>query len=451
MIYSQNHQYFYENKNNKHYLSNSNGGSIEVDKLLADVWKSCSNKPFEEIYSQINQEHAVSTYLLQFILDLFQKADLLSTEKEQPRKTESEISFSPPLVSVIILNHNGKDHLEACFTSIINQNYPDTEIIMVDNGSSDGSVELVKEKFPQVKVVQLKSNQGFADGNNRGIRQAEGNYLFILNNDTELDKNCILEMVKVAESKPDAAAIAPKMKMFYLRNFLNSMGNTVEPAGWGSDNFIGYLDWGQFDHYNEVFSACFGAVLLPKKVVDQVGLLDKQYSFYYEDTDWCYRARLQGFKIYTAPQSVVYHKFSATMGAMPPRKLRLVVRNRLRYTWKNLSLKRALRFTLNYLKEDIRHFLSSIKHARFPETFAYFRAWFGFVVFFPQTLYLRFRTQRTRKKDVTDHDIFKLSEGIPAPQIDGSCPIVTTANIRRYYMHFEPVHRGLTPLVTDVA
>lgn len=443
-VYSRNKQYVLKEQDGDALLCNDTG-CIKVDDFVASVWKACENKSLEQIYEHFNQSQGMSSYLLETTLKVLVAADLVRQQDRQDKvssgEKSSKVVTAGPLVSIVIVNFNGKEHLETLIPSIAEQTYQNIETIVVDNGSTDLSVKFVKGNYSQIRVLALGRNYGFAAGNNRGIEASKGDYVLLLNNDTRLDPHCVEELIRVAEQNRDFAAISPKMMLFNTPRFINSMGNIVSPHTWGSDNFIGYLDLGQFDHFKEVFSACFGAALIKREVLGDVGLLDEDYRFYYEDADWCYRARLKGYRIITAPQAIVYHKFGASMATLPGSfKLGLAARNRLRFALKNMEPVNSLWLIRNYVvREDLRNLAKAVLKKDFSGVWMYLRAWFGFALSVPKILFLRLKTQRTRLKRATDRELFKLVYAVPPPQIDGSNPILSFRNIRSHYIHTKVV------------
>lgn len=370
-------------------------------------------------------------------MSLMEAADVLQTDEAVPRVASSAPAMVGPVVSVVIVNRDGEEHLSTLLPSLARQDYPNIEIVMVDNCSKDNSTALLKEFFPDAKVIVLKKDAGFSGGNNIGIAEAAGEYMFLLNNDTELADDCVSRLVAEAAGKPDLAAVVPKMYLWRLPKFLNAIGNSVWPKGWGTDNYIGYLDIGQFDTTEQVFSACFGAVMIGREALDRVGLLDSKYKFYYEDADWSYRARLAGLKIYFAPGARVYHKFNASMKSLEPNfKWQLVIGNRLRFITKNLSKGTWLNFMRNYAKEDIRGVLRSVKHRDVGMAWTYTRAWLRFLTGLPGVMIERRRIQKTRV--LKDGVLFELWPELP-PLVDQTGnPIFDIATIRRIYVHFLP-------------
>jgi GT2 family glycosyltransferase len=295
-------------------------------------------------------------------------------------------------------------------------------------------VAVTKSHWPNAKIVVPKKDAGFAEGNNIGIKAASGHYLMLLNNDTELEPDTVSQLVAVALKKPQAAAVVPKIFFYYLPSFINSLGNAVYPWGWGSDNYIGHLDIGQFNEEMELFSACFGAVLIPRPALAKVGLLDGRYRFYYEDADWSYRARLQGLKVYLAPQAVVYHKFNASMQSLTPYfKWQLVIGNRLRFVLKNLSVGTTVNFLRHYLMEDLRGAGRSLKYRDWLMLWAYLKAYGRVLLNAPNIFWQRWQIQRTRA--VKDGQLLQVWPKLPALIDERGYPILDTTTVRRIYMH----------------
>lgn len=418
-----------------HYLRHQNGARVKTDKVINMIWEAAADSTAGEIQARLEGRTYISSWLLDNVLRMMTEADILRADPAPVDSAPAAPAVIGPLVSVVIVNKDGAEHLSALLPSLARQDYQKIEIVMVDNGSKDESVDMTRKFFPGATIVELKKNIGFAAGNNVGIERAAGDYLFLLNNDTELADDCVSRLVEKAAGREDVAAVVPKMFLWRLPKFLNAIGNAVRNRGWGGDNYIGYLDIGQFDDIEEVYSACFGAVLIGRKALMKVGLLDPKYLFYYEDADWSYRARAMGLKIIVAPQAAVFHKFSASMQTLEPNfKWRLVISNRLRYITKNLSKGAWLNFMRNYFREDARAFLGSVKHRDFPMARTYLNAWARFVVGMPGILSERRWIQKSRK--VADADMFKLWPELPPLMDESGNPILDVATVRRIYTHF---------------
>lgn len=214
-------------------------------------------------------------------------------------------------VSVIIPNWNGKHLLNTCLSSLRKQTFKGFEVILVDNGSTDGSLEYLK-KFPEVRIISLDKNYGFAKAINEGIKVAFGNFLVLLNNDTEADKDFLKYLVVAAERKRDAGFVACKMLQFSNRDIIDSAGDAVDVVGHSYNIGLGQKDGPQFNKPGNIFLATAGGSLFKKEVFEKTGYFDEDYFTYMEDVDLCLRAQLLGFKGWYEPRSVLYHIRKAT-------------------------------------------------------------------------------------------------------------------------------------------
>jgi len=216
-------------------------------------------------------------------------------------------------VSVIIPNWNGAAHLPACLASLRAQTLRDFEIIVADNASTDNSPALLAAEYPEVKVVALDRNYGFAGACNAGLRAGQGRIKILLNNDTECDPHWLAEVVAAFERHPEAGLIASKMLLFDRRDTFHTAGDLYRRDGLPANRGVWQKDEGQYEE-GLVFSACGGSAAYRTAMLDQIGLLDEDFFFSCEDVDLAWRAQLAGWKAIYAPKAVVYHKLSATGG-----------------------------------------------------------------------------------------------------------------------------------------
>ena len=219
-----------------------------------------------------------------------------------------------PLVSVIIVNYNGIVYLDECFSSLMMQTYPSIEIIFVDNGSSDDSIEYVKNKFPLIKIIANKENMGFAKGNNIGIKAGNGEFIATLNNDTKVSPQWIEELVNALIFNQNAGICASKMLFMDVPEMINSTGICISRSGACWDRGMFEYDTGQYDSLEDVFGACAGAAMYRKSMLDKIGYFDEDFHAYMEDADLSFRARLCGWKCLYVPNAVVYHAHGGTAG-----------------------------------------------------------------------------------------------------------------------------------------
>lgn len=227
------------------------------------------------------------------------------------------------LVSIIIVNYNGRRHLAECLGSLAASEASTEETIVVDNASSDGSVEYLKREFPNVLVVALDRNYGFAEANNRGAETARGEYLVFLNNDTVVTSGWLKHLLGVVSADPSVGAAGSKLLLYNTPWKLNSAGANIVFNGGGYD--IGLLDK-DVERYNiqgPRGAVCAASMMVRKDVFLSLGGFDPRYFMYFEDVDLCWRFWLFGYKVVYVPKSVVYHKFGGTAGGSRHSPLRL--------------------------------------------------------------------------------------------------------------------------------
>jgi GT2 family glycosyltransferase len=218
-----------------------------------------------------------------------------------------------PDTSVIIVNWNGRQHLEVCLAAVAAQQGVDAEVILVDNASTDGSVAFVRERFPAVRVVPLETNLGFAGGNNAGARVATGRYLAFLNNDTAAVPGW-LAALRAAIDEPRRFRFATS-RIVYMHDpaIVDSAGDGLTRAGGAFKRFHGQRA-DRATESREVFGACGAAFIMSAELFNVLGGFDEDFFASYEDVDLSYRARLLGYRCWYAADAVVHHRGSATLG-----------------------------------------------------------------------------------------------------------------------------------------
>jgi GT2 family glycosyltransferase len=200
--------------------------------------------------------------------------------------------------------------------SLRRQSYPHYEVIVVDNGSTDGSLALLERGYPEVRALALGENRGFAGACNAGMRAASGDFVALLNNDTEVDPQWLAEVVAAFERHPEAGLIASKMLLFDRRDTFHTAGDFYRADGIPGNRGVWERDEGQYDREEAVFSACGGSAAYRRTMLEEVGLLDEDFFYSCEDMDLAWRAQLAGWRCIYAPRAVVYHKLSATGGGV---------------------------------------------------------------------------------------------------------------------------------------
>ncbi|MCW4047204.1 MAG: glycosyltransferase family 2 protein [Candidatus Bathyarchaeota archaeon] len=222
-----------------------------------------------------------------------------------------------PLVSIIIVNYNGRKSIEKCLNSVLKTNYAKFEVVFVDNGSIDGSIEFAKnfvaDSAINMRLIMNQENLGFAEGNNIGVQNSKGKYVVFLNNDTIVDRNWLLYLVALMEKKPEIGAVQ-SLLLTSDGCKVDSLGGVVDIFGTAEDQIKVLADWkwGIGHRSMEIFSACAASMIVRKSVFEAVGGFDPKFFAYFEDVDLSWRIRLQGYAIVLELRSIVYHVRSAT-------------------------------------------------------------------------------------------------------------------------------------------
>jgi GT2 family glycosyltransferase len=245
------------------------------------------------------------------------------------------------LVSVVILNYNGKNYIKPCLDSVFAQDYKNLEVIVVDNASEDGSLATVRKDYNDVLIIQNQHNLGFSIGNNIGIKRARGDFLLVLNNDTELDPKCVTELKRCIDKDPRYGTSASKIYLKDSPDTVDAAGIVVFPDGLSIGR--GRFEPGSlYENEEEVFFSSGCCALYKREMLEDIKIFDEYYDedffAYAEDTDLGWRARLRGWKCMYAPTAEVYHARSASAGQYSSLKAFLVERNRMWLEVKNFPL-----------------------------------------------------------------------------------------------------------------
>jgi GT2 family glycosyltransferase len=219
------------------------------------------------------------------------------------------------MISVIIPNWNGAHHLPTCLNSLRAQTHDDVEIIVVDNASTDDSLEVLA-CYPDVRTVALPANRGFTGACNAGFEATSGAVQVLLNNDTEVDPAWLAHVAAAFESHPEVGIVASKMLLFDRRDVFHTAGDYVTLDGLAHNRGVWQQDEGQYDHPAYVFSACGGSAAYRTAMLEEIGRLDDDFFFSFEDVDLAWRAQLAGWRCLYVPEAVVYHKLKASGGGV---------------------------------------------------------------------------------------------------------------------------------------
>lgn len=246
--------------------------------------------------------------------------------------------------TIIIPNYNGLRFLEPCMTALSRQTCQDFAVLVVDNGSEDGSVEWLKKQG--ISAIFLKENTGFSGAVNAGICAVDTPYVILLNNDTEAEPEYVEELLKAIEASPRIFSVSPRMLQLYHRDLVDDAGDMYSIMGWAYQRGVGQ-EADRYDRPCHIFSACAGAAIYRREIFDEIGLFDEMHFAYLEDLDVGYRAKIAGYYNRYCPSSVVYHVGSGTSGSKYNSfKVKLAARNNVYLNYKNMP---ALQLLVNSL------------------------------------------------------------------------------------------------------
>lgn len=286
-------------------------------------------------------------------------------------------------VSIIIVTWNGLDLLKRCLPSVVATDYPNLEIIVSDNDSSDQSKEWIEENFPSVQVIRHPENYAFCRGNNEAIRVATGDYVVLLNNDVEVPRDWLTPLVNKMEADPSVGAVQPKLLQMDDRSqfeYSGAAGGHLDRFGYpftrGRIFFTMEEDLQQYDSVAPIFWASGAAIVLRKSALDRVGLLDERFVLHMEEIDLCWRLQRFGYSIVAIPDSEVYHIGGASLPSTNPMKTYYNFRNGLLMLYKNLPPDQWLRIFPMRALLDLIAAMRLLFQGKGKDTAAVFRAFY---------------------------------------------------------------------------
>jgi len=257
--------------------------------------------------------------------------------------------------SVVIASLNGEKALPQCMSALFKTRWTDFEVILVDNGSTDQTSDVVRQGWGAVRIMRSEKNLGFAGGNNLGMQAAKGDWIVLLNDDTEVHPGWLQALEEVAALYKDAGILGCKL-LYPDGKTIQHAGGWIEPNGLTHHRGYGEVDRGQYDDVKESEYVTGAAFAMKREAIQKIGLLDEKYfPIYFEEIDYCTRAAVAGYKIYYVPQAVVIHHESRTTGKFSPGFLFKYNKNRWRYLLKNKNvpeLFRAVRYELKWIVKN---------------------------------------------------------------------------------------------------
>jgi GT2 family glycosyltransferase len=244
-----------------------------------------------------------------------------------------------PLVSIITVNYNQSKVTCELLESLRKVTYPNYETIVVDNGSPTDSPDKIGTLYPECRLIKSAKNLGFAGGNNLGIKHSSGEFLLFINNDTEVEPGFLEPLVSKLQSDPRMGMVSPKIRFYFAPDTIQYAGYTPLNKVTLRQQLIGYRekDTGQYNSTRETFSIHGAAMMVPRKVVLEVGMMAEMYFLYYEEHDWAERIKRAGYTIYYIADSLVLHKESISTGKESPLKIFYIARNRFLFARRNIN------------------------------------------------------------------------------------------------------------------
>jgi GT2 family glycosyltransferase len=306
-------------------------------------------------------------------------------------------------LTVAIATYNGRRLLEVALPSLREQTFDDFHVVVVDDASSDDTVAWLSAHWPDVEVIVHPHNRGVTAALNSCLRAGEDTELvMLLNNDIELDPNCLAELVAALDSHPRAGAVCGKLLDFHCRELLDGAGDIYRWGGEANRRGQGQLDAGQYDEPQAIFSACAAAAVYRRRAIEQVGVFDERLFANYEDVDWCFRAQLAGWGVRYAPAAVAYHMGSATLGrSLTDFTLYHNWRNAIWVVAKNYPALALIRHAPELAFVQLRNLALALRRRRGR---LWLRVWRDALAGMPRVLRERRRVQRTRVRPLAELD-----------------------------------------------
>lgn len=304
------------------------------------------------------------------------------------------------IASIIIPNWNGIKFIEVCLRSVLASDFDqEFEVVVVDNGSSDGSRELIYEKFPSVKVLEEGYNSGFAKACNDGIKASSGEYIILLNNDIEVETSWLKELVGGMQRHSECGMGTSKMVQYDNRSQIYNTGDQFRIYCEGGGRGFGEIDAGQYEKEDYVFGACAGAGIYRRSLFEKIGFFDEQFFIFAEDVDINLRAQLIGERCVYFPSAIVYHWGTATVGFNSDRHVFLFLRNDLFVLLKNYKFTELLKY---FTKIAGSIFEGGITYSLAGQGWTVLKSRISFLFFLPCMAWKRMSQVAARKRMLKD-------------------------------------------------
>jgi GT2 family glycosyltransferase len=299
-----------------------------------------------------------------------------------------------PRLTAVVLTYNRRELLETVLTSLAGQRSEPFDTVVVDNGSTDDTVTWLTDNWSEVRVVALAHNVGVTAALNVCVQAAESEFVALLNNDVELDKECLRNMMTELDAHPDAGAATAKLVDFYNRDVIDGAGDIFFWSGEAARRGQSARDEGQYDEPRPIFGACGGAAIFRRRALEEVGPFDEDFFAIREDVDWSFRAQLLGYTCRYVPSAVAYHMGSATLGRAPSDfVLYHNWRNEIWVVLKNYPLSALLRHGHEVVVSQLHNLVWTVQTRRMA---VFARVWRDVLLGMPRLLGKRRLVQRSR-------------------------------------------------------
>jgi GT2 family glycosyltransferase len=319
-------------------------------------------------------------------------------------------------VAVLVLNCNGKKHLDACLSSVLDQIESNDHVYLIDNGSTDGSVDYVTKRYPQVSTIRFESNLGFALAYNRAVALVPEPIVLFLNNDVEVGEYWLASLKQGVEMSNPMIVCGSKILLYINRNIINHAGGLLTITGSGIDLDFMTEDAWRTDKARYVGCVSGASMIVPRKLFLDLGGFDPDFFAYFEDVDFCWRVWLAGHRVLLVPDSEVYHKLSSTMGPhLTPERVFLGEKNRLQALLKNLDLRRTILGIFVSGGYTIARLMLLLFNQKPAAALAILRGDRWVLLHLPRIVRKRIQIQRTRRTS----DAFLLKNGMMASLTGG--------------------------------
>jgi len=306
-----------------------------------------------------------------------------------------------PFINVIIPNFNGEKLLPTCLESLRRQTFQHFDVTAVDNGSRDGSLDLLRERYPEVKIIPLERNYGFAAAVNRGIEATHDELISLLNNDIELDPKWLEELQRAMIEHLEVSACNPKVMRYHERERINILGIRLNTNGEAQIIGAGEVDRGQYDEERYIFGVNAAASLYRRKMFEKIGLFDESFFASFEDVDLSFRAQLAGYKALYVPKAIAFHMVGETIKREKYYPTYLNNRNKILFLWKNMPDEMIEKYFWRIFRSKLSLFFKRVVFNFYKlRTYYFLKGTFAAFIRLPHILKEREKIKATRKVSI---------------------------------------------------